>query len=111
LIPESSDDFERLLIAQPNSSFLWIHYIAHHLNSADVEAARMIANRALRTIHFREEDEKFNVWMALLNMEYKFGTSESLEKVFTQAIAESKVRKPTHYFLHNLTSTMVVCVF
>lgn len=56
LIPQTSDDFERLLIAQPNSSFLWIHYIAHHLNSADVEAARSIANRALKTIHFREEE-------------------------------------------------------
>lgn len=55
-MPESATDFERLIIAQPNSSFLWIQYIAFHVKSADIEAARVIGSRALRTIHFREED-------------------------------------------------------
>lgn len=56
LLPESVDDFERLIIAQPNSSFLWVKYLAFHVQAADIDAARVIANRALRTIHFREED-------------------------------------------------------
>lgn len=56
LVPETKDDFERMLIAQPNSSFLWVQYMAHHLQSAAVDAARAVAARALRTIDFREEN-------------------------------------------------------
>jgi rRNA biogenesis protein RRP5 len=56
LVPEHKDDFERMLIAQPNSSFLWVQYMAHHLQSAAIDAARAVAARALRTIDYREED-------------------------------------------------------
>lgn len=56
LVPESKDDFERMLIAQPNSSFLWVQYMAHHLQSAAIDAARAVAARALRTIDYREEN-------------------------------------------------------
>jgi len=91
LVPEQKDDFERMLIAQPNSSFLWVQYMAFHLQSADVDSARAIAARALRTIDYREEDEKYNVWIALLNMEHKYGSMETLDKAFTKAVAESKV--------------------
>lgn len=56
LLPASADDFERLLIAQPNSSFLWVQYMAFHTQSAEVEAARSVASRALRTIDYHLED-------------------------------------------------------
>lgn len=36
--------------------------------------------------------EKYNVWIALLNMEHKYGSMETLEKAFTSAVAESKVK-------------------
>ena len=55
-----------------------------------VDAARKVAERALRTIGFREEGEKFNVWTALLNLEHKFGDADSLEQVFSQAVRESR---------------------
>lgn len=90
LVPDSANDFERLVIGQPNSSFLWIQYIAFHVKNADIDAARVIANRALRTIHFREEEEKFNVWVALLNMEYRYGSRDSFDKALTQAVNESR---------------------
>jgi len=35
--------------------------------------------------------EKYNVWIALLNMEHKYGSMETLGKAFTSAVAESKV--------------------
>jgi rRNA biogenesis protein RRP5 len=89
LIPENKDDYERLLLAQPNSSFLWIQYMAYHLASADTAAARAIAERALRIINFREEDEKLNVWLAWLNLEYKFGSAESIDQVYRRAVNES----------------------
>lgn len=34
----------------------------------------------------REEQEKLNVWVALLNLENMYGTEESLQKVFERAI-------------------------
>lgn len=56
LLPDSPKDFERLLLAEPNSSYLWIQYMAYHLKSADVESARGVAERALKSISFREEE-------------------------------------------------------
>lgn len=41
--------------------------------------------------------EKFNVWLALLNMEHKYGSMETLETAFARAVAESKVRAPYSY--------------
>jgi hypothetical protein len=35
--------------------------------------------------------EKFNVWVAMLNLEYKYGSKESLETLFLQALKETKV--------------------
>lgn len=61
LLPEHADDFERMLIAQPNSSFLWVQYMAFHLQSAAIDAARAVASRALRTIDYREEDVRRNI--------------------------------------------------
>lgn len=102
LVPDSANDFERLVIGQPNSSFLWIQYVAFHVKNADIDAARVIANRALRTIHFREEEEKFNVWVALLNMEYRYGSRDSFDKALTQAVNESKGK----YVFLSLAGTM-----
>ncbi|RWS27522.1 protein RRP5-like protein, partial [Leptotrombidium deliense] len=60
--PETVDDFERKVMSSPNSSIVWIHYIAFHLEAGEIEKARSIAERALITISFREENEKFNIW-------------------------------------------------
>ncbi|KAH9178640.1 nucleic acid-binding protein [Lactarius sanguifluus] len=76
--PESSSDFERVLLGSPNSSYLWIQL-------SEIDKAREIARRALSTINFREEAEKLNVWIALMNLENVYGTEESLESVFKDA--------------------------
>lgn len=34
----------------------------------------------------REEQEKLNVWVAMLNLENMYGTEDSLQKVFERAI-------------------------
>lgn len=83
--PESNADFERYLLGSPNSSFLWIQYMSFQLQLSEVEKAREIARRALQTISFREEQEKLNVWIALLNLENIYGTDESIETVFKDA--------------------------
>uniref|UniRef100_A0A665SY97 Protein RRP5 homolog n=1 Tax=Echeneis naucrates TaxID=173247 RepID=A0A665SY97_ECHNA len=86
LCPEDAAAFERLLLASPNSSLLWLQYMAHHLQATQIEQARAVAERALKTISFREEQEKLNVWVALLNLENMYGTEESLKKVFERAL-------------------------
>lgn len=83
--PESNADFERVLLGSPNSSYLWIQYMSFQLQLSEVEKAREIARRALKTISFREEQEKLNVWIALLNLENVYGTEESLETTFKDA--------------------------
>ncbi|KAH9937237.1 U3 snoRNP-associated protein Rrp5 [Fomitopsis serialis] len=83
--PESNADFERVLLGSPNSSYLWIQYMSFQLQISEVDKAREIAKRALRTINFREEQEKLNVWIALLNLENIYGTDESLEVTFKDA--------------------------
>ncbi|KAK0155877.1 Protein RRP5 [Merluccius polli] len=85
LRPQDAAAFERLLLASPNSSLLWLQYMANHLQATQIEQARSVAERALKTISFREEQEKLNVWVALLNLENMYGTEESLKKVFERA--------------------------
>lgn len=84
--PQSIGDFERLLVGSPNSSVLWINYMAFQLQLSEVDKAREIGRRALKTINFREEDEKLNVWIALLNLENSFGTDLTLDETFKEAI-------------------------
>ncbi|KAI0361371.1 hypothetical protein OH77DRAFT_1468895 [Trametes cingulata] len=84
-VPESNADFERLLLGSPNSSYLWIQYMSFQLQISEIDKAREIAKRALKTINFREEQEKLNVWIALLNLENVYGTDESLESTFKDA--------------------------
>lgn len=83
--PESAADFERLLVGTPNSSVVWMSFMAFQLQLSEIDKAREIAERALKTISFREEEEKLNVWVALLNLENSFGTEESLEDAFKRA--------------------------
>jgi len=83
--PQSVADFERLLLGEPNSSELWIQYMAFQLQLNEVDKARAIAERALNTINMREETEKTNVWTALLNLENSFGSAATLDAAFTRA--------------------------
>ncbi|KAM9702378.1 protein RRP5 homolog isoform 2-T2 [Dama dama] len=95
--PESAEDFDRLVLSSPSSSLLWLQYMAFHLQATEIEKARAVAERALKTISFREEQEKLNVWVALLNLENMYGSQESLTKVFERAV---QYNEPLKVFLH-----------
>ncbi|XP_045538004.1 protein RRP5 homolog [Papilio machaon] len=84
--PRSAEQFERALLASPDCSQLWIAYMAFHLQATEIEKARGVGRRALRTICFREEQEKLNIWLALLNLEHRFGTKESQQKTLEEAL-------------------------
>ena len=83
--PRSVADFERLLLGQPDSSYLWLSYMAFELQLSEVAKAREVAERAVKTISMREETEKMNVWIAMLNLENTYGNDESVEEVFIRA--------------------------
>ncbi|KAJ6519637.1 hypothetical protein C8R45DRAFT_1204771 [Mycena sanguinolenta] len=93
--PESNADFERLLLGSPNSSYLWVQYMSFQLQLSEVDRAREIARRALQTINFREEQEKLNIWIALLNLENAYGTDETVETTFKEA-ARANDSKTVH---------------
>ncbi|KAF4626997.1 hypothetical protein G7Y89_g11155 [Cudoniella acicularis] len=83
--PQSISDFERLLLGQPDSSQLWIAYMAFQIQLSELNKARDVAERAIKTINIREETEKMNVWIALLNLECAYGSEETVEEVFKRA--------------------------
>ncbi|XP_022966127.1 rRNA biogenesis protein RRP5 [Cucurbita maxima] len=87
-MPTTADEFEKLVRSSPNSSFVWIKYMAFMLSLADVEKARSIAERALRTINIREENEKLNVWLAYFNLESEYGnpSEDAVAKIFQRAL-------------------------
>jgi rRNA biogenesis protein RRP5 len=91
--PETAADFERLIAGDPNSSELWIRYMAFHLSLADVPSARAVAERAFARIEFREEREKLNVWSALLTLELKYGSGSSLQKTIDRACQQNNPKQ------------------
>lgn len=84
--PQSVGDFERLLVGNPNSSILWMNYMSFQLQLGEVDKSREIAERSLKTINYRDEEEKLNMWIAILNLENSFGTDESLDEAFKRAV-------------------------
>ncbi|ORY70013.1 uncharacterized protein BCR38DRAFT_520878 [Pseudomassariella vexata] len=83
--PRTAADYEQLLNRQPNSSTLWIEYMAYQLQSSELAEARKVVERAITTINSVEETEKLNAWIAYLNLEVRFGTEETVEEVFKRA--------------------------
>jgi len=83
---ESSADFERLVMASPNSSLVWLRYITYHVELGEIERARAVAERALKTIAFREEKEKENVWLGYLNLEILYGDQGTVKLLLARAI-------------------------
>ncbi|RMZ88382.1 hypothetical protein DV736_g4390, partial [Chaetothyriales sp. CBS 134916] len=83
--PQLADDYERLLLGQPDSSLLWLQYMAFHLELGDVDQAREIGERALKSIGLGEYSEKLNVWVALLNLENVYGDDNTLDALFKRA--------------------------
>ena len=83
--PETVEDFERLVATSPHSSLAWIRYMAWQLSIAETGKAREVAQRALDTISYRQEEERLNVWTAWMNLEATYGTPASLSSVFARA--------------------------
>ena len=56
-LPQSVGEFDRLVLQSPDSSLVWLRYMTFHLELTEVDKARAVAERALKTISFRCELE------------------------------------------------------
>ncbi|TGJ82936.1 hypothetical protein E0Z10_g5830 [Xylaria hypoxylon] len=83
--PKNTADYEQLLNRQPNSSNLWIQYMAFQLQVSELAKSREVAERAVATISSTEEIEKLNAWIAYLNLEVRFGNEDTVDGVFKRA--------------------------
>ncbi|KAH8312068.1 hypothetical protein KR044_009241 [Drosophila immigrans] len=86
--PETIDQFERLVLAEPNSSKSWIQYMSFLLSNTEIDKAREIARRAIKTITFRETKELRNMWTALLNLELSYNSS-TFDDVLKEALSHN----------------------
>ncbi|CAG8515296.1 14320_t:CDS:10 [Funneliformis caledonium] len=91
--PEVDVDFERLLIGSPNSSYLWMQYMVHQIKLSEIDKAREIGERALKIINFREEQERLNIWIALMNLENNYGSEETMSRILTRALQACDQKK------------------
>lgn len=60
--------------------------MAFMLDKLDVEAARRVAERAVKSIGMTAEDDKLNLWIAYMNLENQFGSEENLQAVTRRAL-------------------------
>lgn len=54
--------------------------MAFMLDKLGVDSARRVAERAVKSVSISNEEDKFNIWVAYMNLENNFGTQETLEK-------------------------------
>ncbi|CAM8882388.1 unnamed protein product [Rhodiola kirilowii] len=87
-IPRTADDYEKLVRISPSSSIVWINYIRFLIDMGDIDKARLVAERAVSTISYREETETLNAWVAYINLENKYGNppEEAVQKIFERAL-------------------------
>lgn len=84
--PHTADHYEKLVLATPNSSLVWVKFMSYWLSRSLVDNAREVAQRALKRIDPSKEKEKLNVWVALLNLEHTYGDKESTSTVLRDAL-------------------------
>jgi len=85
--PRSIDDFERMVLSEPDSGRCWTRYMAYRVAETDAVGAREVAERALKSINYRKENERLLVWKALIRLEHEHGSETSHAKVVDRAIA------------------------
>lgn len=84
--PQSTADFDKLVIKSPNDSAIWIKYINFFLETFELEKARAVAEKALQVIFYREEESKLRVWAEYMKLEDVHGSEQQLKKVFDRAL-------------------------
>ncbi|CAD2107555.1 rRNA biogenesis protein RRP5, putative [Plasmodium vinckei petteri] len=90
-------DYEKLLVSEKNKSTIWISYIAYYLEKGNIQEARNIAERALKTIDIHLIEEKLNIYLCYINMECAYG--DNLNEIFKRALL---VNNEKSIYLHTM---------
>lgn len=86
ILPTSVDQFDRLILSDPNNSKNWINYMVFHLQSSECDKARAVARRALKALSFRNDKDILNIWVAMFNIELNYGTKQSFNEIVKEAL-------------------------
>ncbi|CAI2362226.1 unnamed protein product [Moneuplotes crassus] len=78
--------YERMLLANPSNSFLWIHYISQELAKKGYKDAKVLCERAVKSIDITKLKEKLNLWIAYMNLESKFGKEKEFKSIINRAL-------------------------
>lgn len=97
--PNSVHEFERLVLSEPYNSRNWITYMTYHTQDGEFEKARALARRALNIIPLCNSMERLNIWVCLLNLELNFGTEETFDNTFKEAVT---VNDPFKIHVHTV---------
>ncbi|SCL95414.1 rRNA biogenesis protein RRP5, putative [Plasmodium berghei] len=90
-------DYEKLLVSEKNKSTIWISYIVYYLEKGNIQEARNIAERALKTIDIHLIEEKLNIYLCYINMECAYG--DNLNEIFKRALL---VNNEKSIYLHTM---------
>ena len=63
------------------------------LDNVDINAARSVAQRAVKSVAISNDQDKLNIWTAYMNLESNFGTQESLEQCTKKALEVNDRKK------------------
>ena len=77
--------YERLILKDHDNSINWIAYASYILDTLNLASARKIFERALNVVDIAKTNEKFNLWIAYLNLENVYGDKKSFQKILDKA--------------------------
>lgn len=73
-----------------------------------------MCERALKAVSFREEQERFNLWVSLINLEHKYGSGATLKAASERACQNCNPKKvylhmaEVGYDITTINSTIIV---
>lgn len=73
-----------------------------------VKGARGVCERGLKAVSFREEQERFNLWVSLINLEHKYGSRASLKAASERACQNTNPKK-VYLHLAEVRQTCIYC--
>ena len=94
--PETAEEFDRMVLASPNNSLVWLQYMALHLHTTEIDKARVVAERALKTISFRFEtfnlsgSHVYSMWSESANQHSHSTVKKKSPQTFAHLVNFSK---------------------
>jgi rRNA biogenesis protein RRP5 len=67
--------------------------MAFMLDKLGMESSRRVAERAVKSVSISNEEDKFNIWIAYMNLENNFGNQKTLESIVKRALEVNDRKK------------------